>query len=350
MMRLTLATMRALCGRWTSVAALALLVLAALLSYDAVLDASATGTWLAYVALLPMLLVLRLGVLRRERRAQGFSVEERLRDPRGLRLPLAEGAAAALLCTALLAAAGLGAALGLVHFPDGERSLHPLRAGAAEDGWLLRFEAPAPPGSAALLTFAYQQPPAGGDFRVALEDDAGGRGEAVVGEVLRWPLPEEARRDGRLVLRPLEVAAAREAGMQLIGPIARLEVPRPGGGRLPALLGGLLLYFLPLLGLALCFERFLRIDGVLAALTALMLGALAAYRPDLDYARPGGAIGALVQGVLLLKAALPDLSGLYAVGHRYELRAGTAAWPSVLAWLALGIGALLLAAHRRKPR
>ena len=350
MMRLVLANVRQLCGRWSGWMAVGGSIAAAMLSYDAVLDAGSTGVWLAYIALLPMLLLLRLGVLRRARRAEGWSAEERLRDPSGIRAPLAEASGAALLCAALLLLAGLFPTLGLIEFPHSERSLHPVRATAVEDGWLLRFAAPAPPDSALLLTFTYESaPPAN---LLLLHDEGLETGNAKVGEVLRWPISATDLRDGEVVLRPYEqdVQLARDAGVQLVGPIARLEVPRPGAGRVAGLLFGLFLYFLPLIALTLAAERFLRIDGVLAAVTVLMLGALAAYRPELDYAQPGGVIGVVVQAVLLLKAALPDVSALYAVGHQFELRAGTGAMTSTIAWLLMGAVGLYFACRRRRPQ
>lgn len=348
MMRLILANIRQLCGRWSAWIAVGGLVAAAMLSYDAVLDAGSTGVWLAYIALLPMLLLLRLGVLRRARRAEGWSAEERLRDPSGIRAPLAEASGTAVLCAVLLLLAGLFPTLGLIEFPQSERSLHPVRATAIEDGWLLRFAAPAPPDSALFLTFTYEALPA--EDGITLTDLRGQTVAAHVGEVLRWPIADADLRTGSVELTAAAPALATDAGMQLVAPIARLEVPRPGAGRVGGLLFGLFLYFLPLIALTLAAERFLRIDGVLAAVTVLMLGALAAYRPVLDYAQPGGVVGVVVKAVLLLKAALPDVSALYAVGHQFELRAGTGAASATLAWLLMGAVALYFACRRRRPR
>jgi hypothetical protein len=349
MMRLTLATARALLGRFGLLIATAWVFAAALLAWDAAIGVLLLGPYLAFIAVLPMLLLWRLGRLRHARRAQGWSTEERLRDPRGLRAPLAEAAATALLLGGAVTLALLPPLLPAFRTVDGDASLQPARVVVEEDGaWRLDYPAPLPDSATLLLTIGFERTPT--DGRIAVADSHGRSQDAVAGEVLRFPLHPDDTRDGSATLRPVDPAAASETGARPIAALARVAVPRPGVEVLPRLLGGLLLWFLPLIGMLLALERFGRVDGGLAAVAALLLGALAATRLEDGVPLQAGPLSGLAQAVLALRAALPDVSGLYAVGHRYELRAGTVEPTAVLLWLALGAVALALACRRRGPR
>ena len=349
MMRFTLATARALLGRFGLLIAAAWVFAAALFAWDAAIGVLLLGPYLAFVAVLPMLLLWRLGRLRRARRSEGWTTEERLRDPRGLRAPLAEAAATALLLAGALILALLPPLLPAFRTVDGDASLQPARVVLEEDGaWRLDYAAPLPDSAMLLLTIGFERAPVSG--HVAVVDTHGNSRDAVVGEVLRFPLHADDARGGSATLRLLDPAAAAEIGARPIAALARVAVPRPGVDALPRLLGGLLLWFLPLIGLLLALERFARIDGGLAAIASLLLGALAATRLEDGVPPQAGPLAGLAQAVLALRAALPDVSGLYAVGHRYELRVGTVEPLAVLLWLMLGALALALACRRRRPR
>ena len=348
MMRLTLSVVRALLGRWGWAVGPVWVLAAALLAFDPVLGASTLGSYLAYVAPLPMVLLWRLGRLRRQRRAEGWSAEERLRDQGGRRAPLAEAAGSALTLGGALLLAMAPALFPVFDLPRDDASLHPVLARPAESGWRLDFPTPLPAGSTLLLTFAYDSAPP--DLQFALTDGHAVRADAVPGEVLRWRLHEEDLRAGSAVLQPVDPQLAEQCGARLLGVLARVAVPRPGSDALPGLLARLLLAILALIGVLLLLERVGRVDGVLAAVTALLLGALAATRLDDAAALPDTPLGWIADAVLALRGLLPDVSGLYAVGHRFELRAGTASPGATLAWLALGALALALACLRRRPR
>ena len=286
-----------------------------------------------------MLVLLRLGTLRRERRAQGWSAEERVRDPRGWRAPLAEAAGATALIAAVLAIALLPPYFGAFAGPPDDVSIHPVRVAEEGEDWVLEFPAPVPADARLLLTLRYGQAPVGGSL--ALVDDADQRAQTAPGELLSWPLsPAQAQR-GRVLLRPDPEHPDPGAEPALIATVSRLQVPLPGRSRLSALLFALLLFFLPLPALLLTLERFLRVDGLLAALATLFLAGLAAFRPPAELALPDSAAGWMAGLVLGLKRLLPDVQGLYAVGAGYELRVGTTATVSILAWLGLGLVFLL---------
>lgn len=349
MMRLTLAAARAMLGRLGLPVALAWVFGAALFARDATEQVLLLGPYLAYVTLLPMLVLWRLGRLRRARRSEGWPAEERLRDPSGLRAPLAEAAATALLLTGALLLALLPPALPAFRDVDGGASLQPLQVRVlADGGWQADFAAPLPASASLILTVAFDAPPPGDALEIV--DAHGQRRMVVPGEVLVFPLHAADARAGRALLRAADASAAAVSGARPLEALARVAVPRPEGGALAGILAGLLLWLLPLVGLLLALERCARVDGVLATVAALLVGSLAAARVDADGVLVSGALGALAEAVLAVRALLPDVSGLYAVGHRFELRAGTAEPGSTVAWLLVGAAALALACRRRRPR
>ncbi len=342
---LVLPWLRALAGRraWLAVPVGALL--AALLALDPVLGAEeGVGSYLAYVALLPAVLLLRFGAVVDARRREGLEMEEALRDARGWR------AAGAALLGALLALA-LGLALCALPpllqraAPTSTSARHPVHLSSVADRQRATAHGAVPAGSALLLTFTWERAPRA-DEAPALEGAGGRRVALAPGVIVRLPLTPEECRDGTAEWGMN--ADARAAGAALVRPLARLDVPRPPPGSLPLLLARQFLFFAPLFPLTLLLARRGRAGGVLAALSALALAGLLAFDPLEDPRLPDSPLGWIGRAGLALKDALPDLRGLAAAGHGFELRSGTTTWPALGAWLGIGLLAALGARPRRR--
>lgn len=322
-------------------------LLAALLALDPVLGAEdGLGAYLAYVALLPAAIVLRVGAVADARRRDGFELEETLRDPRGRRAALG----AVLGAWLALALGLLACALPPLLRPAPSRAqeaAHPLTWSAAAGGGL-RGDArgAVPDGSTLLLTLSWERAPAAGEAPALIAPD--GRTVPIEpGTLARWPLTRAECRAG--VAEWGMNSDARAAGVATIRPLSRLMVPMPAPASLPLLLAGQFLFAAPLCALTLLLARRARVGGLLAALSALALGGLLAFDPREPPLLPAGPLGWLGRAGLGLKDALPDLRGLAASGHGFELRAGTTSAAAILVWCAIGVTAGLLARSARRP-
>ena len=325
------------------------LAVAAVLAFQPVLGPEdPAGAFLAHVQLLAGVLVLLCGRVLAARRRAGMDLEERLRDPRGRRAPLAAFLGASLALAGLLAAAaGVALAFGPHRPPPPARfpvAVHGLDGG----GWGFDFGGRVPASADLLLTLAWDEaPPEAGAAFVA--DPGGTRVVARPGELLRVPVGPAAAAAGRLELRPAEGGSFGGSRPELLRTLARLQVARADAFGLAVALGRLFLFLAPLLAMLLALERRGDVDGPLAALAVLALAGLLAADPGpAPMAVPRGPGGLLVRAVLGLRAVLPDVGGLAAAGRDAALRAGTTPIGSVLAWWALGVLALWLAARPRR--
>ncbi len=334
-MSLTLCWLRDLAGRraWLAVPIGALL--AALLALDPVLGPEeGIGSYLAYAALLPAALLLRFGLVLNARRRDGFTDEERLRDPRGARAPWAALAAAGIALFLGLTICLLPPLLAPQPAEPPIAARHALLLSADDSGWW-RADAlgAVPAGSALLLVHEWERLPAAAE-RPALEARDGRTLTIVPGETARWELSDEEVAAGVIAWRANEDAHA--AGAATVRALARLEVPRPDRAGLPALLFGQFLFYLPLFPLVLLLARRGGAGGLLAALAALALAGLLAFDPRDPPQLPDSPAGWIGHAVLGLKAVLPDLRGLAAAGQGFELRAGTTTPWAAGVWLLLG--------------
>ncbi len=346
---LLLPWLRAFAGRRAWIALPVGALLAALLALDPVLGPEdGLGSYLAYAALFPAVLLLRFGALLDARRRDGLELEEALRDPAGRRAPLA-----AVLAPAAALAAGLALCAippTFANLPPGiaETARHPVRISAAGEG---EFRADAggglPRGSTLLLAFEWERPPQEGEQPALFATD--GREVALVpGTLARWPASANEARRG--VLEWGINSDARAAGVTLLRSMARIEVGRPRRGDLPRLLARQFLFFWPLFPLVLLLVRRGRSGGLLAACAALALGGLAAADPRDPPDLPSSPAGWIGRAVLELKDLLPDVRGLAAAGRGFELRSGTTSTAALAAWLGLGVVLALAAFGRRRPR
>jgi hypothetical protein len=341
--------LRAFAGRRAWIALPVGALLAALLALDPVVGPEdGLGSYLAYAALFPAVLLLRFGALLDARRRDGLELEEALRDPTGRRAPLA-----AILAPS--AALGVGLALcaippAFANLPPGiaETARHPIRVAATGDG---TFRADAggavPHDSVLLLTFEWERP-ARANERPALVASDGREVALVPGELARWPASAAEARRG--VLEWGINSDARAAGITLLRPLARIAVSHPRRGDLPLLLARLFLFFWPLFPLVLLLVRRGRSGGVLAACAALALGGLAAADPHDPPDLPSSPVGWIGRAVLELKDLLPDVRGLASAGRGFELRSGTTSAAALAAWLGLGVILALASSGRRRPR
>lgn len=329
-------------GAWGVPLIGAWVVLALLLSLEGSGE-GAMGPYLALVAWMPVALIWRAARLAEARGGAGLWEEERLRDPSGARMPLAELAAGAVVLTGALTAASLPVftrafprhtTLGMT-LPvevQGDET--------AEDAWRLIWRRSVPPGS--LLRFVVDVPQGARWKRVAA--DAPPLPPLFSGPQ-RVPLARPDAEAGELALA-FENAPAEPIEREL----ARLTLLRPPRAALPRLLANQLLFFLPLLAFALAGVRAGRMRGSFATLLALALGGLAAWTPEAGLHLPASPSGWLARVTLAVRGLLPDVSGLLATGGEFESRVGTASVGSVALWLALGGVAAGLCCLRRRER
>jgi len=343
MIRLSASVLRQLLGRWGWLWWCLGIVVMLRLHFDPQLGRAHLGGYLASVALGPSLLLLRLGTVLQQRRRQGWPLEESLRDPRGWRAPTADALATMALLALWYLAAGLGPHLPGLARPQAGQDLFPVLTNAAESGgWQLDLEGPCPPSSALLLTIDWQA--ADATLRTAgatsWHATDGRQIHLRAGELAVWPVLAEEAHQGIAQLPPLP------EGLQLIRPLTRLRVPRPGLSALPRLLFAQALFFLPLIGLFLAWGRAGRISGTLAAWATLALAGLVAL-PPAPLELPHDALGYAARLLLGLKAALPEVSGLLASGDHFARQAQITSLWSLLAWILLGLAGFALSALRR---
>ncbi|KAA3609127.1 MAG: hypothetical protein DWQ01_09925 [Planctomycetota bacterium] len=350
-------------GHWALAGAVLWLLLAARLGAEAELGTGQLGDYLALVSWLGVFLLYRSADLVYRRRQQGWPMEDRLRDRRGWRLPLAEWLGPSLWWLALLLVALIPPwAPGFQPEPEAMSS-HRFAAVHSRfsteevpaegfpqvqlpqvQEWELDAGQPLPPGGLALLPFHWPTPPDQEGATLGLFQDQDGRQEAVApGRLLSWPMGEKASASGRLQLqwRPHGVGEGTTAP-QLQSPYARFRVPRLGRDSLPWLLLGQWLFFLPAFAFAQLLSRHLQVRAGFAFLLALALTSLAAWRPGPEVWLPDSPVAWVAQILLKLKAALPRIDGLLATGPDFHLVWARFDPLQLLAWLASGLLALVL--------
>lgn len=341
---------REMASPWWHLSFLLAVFLAAALSFDASLGSHSFGTYLAYISLLPMVLLFRCGWLLQKRAGEGWPQEEILRDPTSRRAPLAEFAASALLLLEVLVLALVPIYSNLFTLPGASSGLYPVRIEvqvAAEspdtEQWLFDLGGTVPEGARLQLTLDWSEalmPPE--EVRIHAPDQRSLQPKA--GRLFAWGLSPREAKFGKVVLQPTP-----GSNVVLRSPLCRLEILRPGREQLPILLSQQLLFFLPLFAILLAWFRFGRIRGGLSAMAAFTFGSLAAMQVQpVDLG--SGPLAGLAKMLLLLKLAMPPVEGLLATGQRYERLAGTVSISTGLAWGAVGALALFLACRRRPPR
>ncbi|MCP4769975.1 MAG: hypothetical protein GY879_01030 [Planctomycetes bacterium] len=343
MINLALGFARELLGRWGLWVLLGGIFTASQASFDTTLGDANIGPYLAYVSLWPIALLFRCGWLMQKRRAEGWPLEERLRDPRGYRAPLAEFLALLLLMIGGLLLAGLAVLVPGVQSPTGGASLFPVSLqNSADGGWEFDLGGQVPDGGQMLLTLDWSQidPP---QQALAIRNAEGAEVLATAGEILRWPLQKEEAESGKV-----QLFAPAGTKLRLFRPLVRLEVPQPGGSDLWLLLLRQTLFFLPLMAILLALARFGQVRASLAAWAVFFFGSLAAYHPPTRLGDAG--LGWLAKVFLLLKHSLPNVEGLISSGYRFERYSGTTSTGALVVWLAVGVLALLLACKRRAAR
>lgn len=344
MLILTLGFLRALIGTWWLPAFALGLFAAASLSFDPSLGSHTLGTYLAYVSLLPTILLFRCGWLLQRRADQGWQEEEILRDATARRAPLAEFLACSLLTILLLGLALVPPHLPMFPQPDASSGLYPVQVSEDEQGaWLIDLGGRVPETGILHLTLDWREAPQFTD-PVPIQSPDGRSLPAEAGKLFHWPLAAAEAHFGKLVLQQPE-----GAGLILRRPLARLEIPRPDRSDLPRLLFAQGVFFLPLFAILLAWFRFGRVRGNLSAMVTFTLGSLAALSlQPMDLG--SGPVAAMTKVVLTLKLALPPVAGLIATGQRFERLVDTTPTLAISAWMIMGALALWLACRRRPAR
>lgn len=321
---------------------------AASLSFDASLGAHSLGTYLAYLSLLPIALLFRVGTVLNYRAQQGWPQQEILRDPAARKAPLTEMIGSGILLSGVLLLGMVPLATGLYATPEASSGLYPVHVQfeSTDDGtelWLFDLGATVPETARLHLTLDWSEATVSPqDAKLQAPDDRFVK--PVPGELVQWSVSPNEARVGKLVLQPNP-----QSGLILRKQLCRLEIPRPSADALPRLLFHQFLFFLPLFAILLAWFRCGRIRGTLSAMATFTIGSLAAL-PLNPVDLGGGPVAALAKMLVLLKIALPPVEGLLATGHRFERFADTTPDLASLSWLLLGTLALWLACRRRPPR
>lgn len=338
---LVIGFVREMLGRWGIVLLIAGVFSATQLSFNDTLGGTTLGPYLAYATLWPIGLLFRCGWLMQKRRAEGWPLEEMLRDPNGHRQPLAEFTACGLLTALGLLAAVLPPLILTNPVAEDSVGLHPVRMESNDAGqWLINLGGRTAAASTLLLTLDWSSVDPG-QLEAVIQNPVGEQQTAVAGKILRWPLSAAEANAGKMVLSP-------PAGVDLrvFRPLLRLEIQRPGLSQLSSLLAGQLLFFLTLFAMLLALARFGGSNAKLSAWAVFFFGSLVAFQPPLFLSEAG--LHPLAVIFLGIKSAFPAVEGLLASGHRFERLSGTTSSAASMAWLMLGGLFLLLACKRRK--
>lgn len=321
---------------------------AASLSFDASLGAHSLGTYLAYLSLLPIALLFRVGTVLDRRALQGWPQQEILRDASARKAPLMEMIGSGILLLGVLLLGMAPMATGLYAMPEASSGFYPVHVQFenTDDGtelWFFDLGAAVPDTATLHLTLDWSEATVSAQ-EAKLQAPDNRTVQPVPGELVEWHLSTSEARVGKLVLQPNP-----QSGLILRKQLCRLEVPRPNANALPRLLFHQFLFFLPLFAILLAWFRCGRIRGTLSAMATFTIGSIAAL-PLNPVDLGGGPVAALAKMLVLLKIALPPVEGLLATGHRFERLADTTPDLGALGWLMLGLLALWLACRRRPPR
>lgn len=318
---------------------------AATLSFDNSLGAHSLGTYLAYLSILPIALLFRVGTVLDRRAQQGWPQQEILRDPTARKAPLIEMLGSAILLVGVLLLGMAPIATGLYSMPEASSGLYPVHVQFTntDDGtelWLFDLGSTVPETARMHMTLDWSEATVSAEDALLLAPDDRSV-KPIPGELVHWSVSAAEARVGKLVLQPNP-----QSGLILRKQLCRLEIPRPGADALPRLLFHQLLFFLPLFAILLAWFRCGRIRGSLSAMATFTLGSIAAL-PLSPVDLGGGPVAALAKMLVLLKIALPPVEGLLATGHRFDRLADTTPNLGILGWVLLGVLALWLACRRR---
>jgi len=321
---------------------------AASLSFDASLGAHSLGTYLAYISILPMVLLFRIGSVLDRRAQQGWPHQEILRNANGHKAPLNEMIGSAILLGATLLLGMAPIVSGLYPMPNPSSGLYPVHVQftTQDDGtelWLFDLGSTVPKTARLLLTVDWSEATVSPENAVVQSPDER-QVRPIPGELVQWDLSEAEARVGKLVLQP-----NAQSGLILRKQLCRLEIPRPEADALPRLLLHQFLFFLPLFAILLAWFRCGRIRGSLSAMATFTIASIAAL-PLSPVDLGSGPVAALAKMLVLVKLALPPVEGLLATGHRFDRLADTTPELGIMGWLMLGGLALWLATRRRPPR
>lgn len=321
---------------------------AATLSFDASLGAHSLGTYLAYLSLLPIALLFRVGTVLDRRALQGWPQQEILRDPSARKAPLMEMVGSAILLAGVLLLGMVPIATGLYSMPESSAGLYPVHVQFTntDDGtelWLIDLGSTVPETARLHMTVDWSEATvSAADAQLQAPDKRSVK--LVPGELVHWDVSAAEARVGKLVLQP-----NAQSGLILRKQLCRLEIPRPEADALPRLLFHQLLFFLPLFAILLAWFRCGRIRGSLSAMATFTLGSVAAL-PLNPVDLGGGPVAAFAKMLVLVKIALPPVEGLLATGHRFDRLADTTPDLGIMGWLFLGALALWLACRRRPAK
>lgn len=320
---------------------------AATLSFDTSLGAHSLGTYLAYLSILPIVLLFRIGTVLDRRAQQGWPHQEILRNVNGRKAPLTEMLGSAILLGATLLLGMAPIVSGLYSMPNPSSGLYPVHVqfSTEDDGteqWFFDLGSTVPKTARLYLTLDWSEATVSPE-QALLQSPDERQVKPIPGELVQWDLSEGEARVGKLILQP-----NAQSGLILRKQLCRLEIPRPEADALPRLLLHQFLFFLPLFAILLAWFRCGRIRGSLSAMATFTVGSIAAL-PLSPIDLGGGPVAALAKMLVLFKLTLPPVEGLLATGHRFDRLADTTPELAVMGWLLLGGLALWLACKRLPP-
>ena len=291
---------------------------------------SFSGDFLAWLALGPLFLLFRIAGLAQKRVREGWQLEEQLRNPSGLRLPIAEWAAGSLfLASTLVLGAGI-LRVGLTDELTGSMRPHPLYISSSGDPWVLKAR--------------QAKLPDGTELRVLIQWEAWPEdpGPYTPGEEFSRPLTETERQSGI-------VSLDLPSGAHPVPRFSHVWVPLPSLTEQANLALWQWFFWAPLLAWALALVRH-GVRPALAACGPLSIAGIGLWRPPLFEITREASENFLVQLMFALHRLVPDLRGLLAIGPGFELRVGLTTPLGWTLWTAGAGVALWICSKRRTPQ
>ncbi|MDP6849711.1 MAG: hypothetical protein QGH51_08190 [Planctomycetota bacterium] len=324
MIPLIWSTLREVLSPWAALLLLLWVWVAGQLSFGPLPGAESLGSLVAFLSLVPILLLFQSCRTMERRKREAWRLEEQIRNPSGLRMPFAEWiAATALVGLFFLAAAALHHRNAEARRQYSNPISYPLYVSHQDGSWHLQHLGSSLPESAqvsALLTWE-TAPPA---------DSEG------FAETWQRPItPEEAREGIIREKLPLGAVVHPEFARLLLS-------PRDGPG-LHTLLLGQFFFFLPLFSLAFLLVR-RGVRSELAALGSLSIGGLASWQD------PAFVLSRVQYWMRFGADLLPDVGSLFSVGRHYLLFATGVSTFSLFTWVSLGCLACFLSSLHPKKK
>lgn len=291
------------------------------LSFHPHLAPSSLGSFLSYQILGIVILLFRFGKILEQRHYAGWIRRSSLRNTysREVASEFTAGVFAIVIIS-------ITSTILLLAWPPNINpkayGYHPITAKSlTEFSWELSWKQPLPEGSKICLTFNYENAPEGQTNSTLVSSSQ--KIDITAGEIVYWAPDDLEQREKKIILK-----TPKEHNLELIIPLARIEVPYIKISKAPYLFLQHIIFFMPVIALGLFIFHVLVVNGSLAMIGAWAMSTLCQFENI---------------------ALLPNVSSLIASGIRYERIALTTSPLEITTWLSIG-GILFILCLRKQSR